>query len=99
MFVYQIDCIDIHFVVPIQYNLIQHNTIVPYMCSSFWQLGVESRDNSHAEKERNACKAEQIHRMTTIFTQMVLVCRKRSICKKLHIDRRQNYRKDFYVNY
>ena len=24
---------------------------------------------SHAEKERTACKAEQIHKMTTIFTQ------------------------------
>ena len=39
------------------------------MCSSFWQLGNESRDFSHAEKERIACKAEQIHKMTTIFTQ------------------------------
>ena len=37
------------------------------MCSSFWLLGVESRDFSHAEKERIACKAEQIHKMT-IFT-------------------------------
>ena len=32
-------------------------------------LTVESRDFSHAEKERTACKAEQIHIMTTIFTQ------------------------------
>ena len=38
------------------------------MSSSFWMLGVESRDFSHAEKERTACKAEQIHRMTIIFT-------------------------------
>ena len=39
------------------------------MSSSFWLLGVESRDFSHAEKERTACKAEQIHKMTTISTQ------------------------------
>ena len=42
---------------------------VIYMCSSFWLLGVESRDFSKAEKERTACKAEQIHKMTTIFSQ------------------------------
>ena len=39
------------------------------MSSSFWLLGIESRDFSHAKKERTACKAEQIHEMTTIFTQ------------------------------
>ena len=39
------------------------------MWSSFWLLGVESRDFSHAEKERTACKDEQIQKMTTIFTQ------------------------------
>ena len=39
------------------------------MCSSFWLLGVESRDFSQAEKERTARKAEQILKMTTIFTQ------------------------------
>ena len=37
---------------------------VLYMSSSFWLLGVESRDFSHAEKERTACKADQIHKMT-----------------------------------
>ena len=42
---------------------------VLYMSSSFWLLGVESRDFSQAEKERTACKAEQIHKITTIFTQ------------------------------
>ena len=36
-------------------------SIITYMCFSFWLLGVESRDFSHAEKERTACKAEQIH--------------------------------------
>ena len=36
---------------------------------SFWLLGDESRDFSHAEKERIACKAVQIQKMTTIFTQ------------------------------
>ena len=39
-----------------------------YMSFSFWLLGVESRDFSNAEKERTACKADQIHKMTT-FTQ------------------------------
>ena len=42
---------------------------VLYMLSSFWLLGVESRDFSQAEKERKACKAEPIHKMTIIFTQ------------------------------
>ena len=42
---------------------------VLYMSSSFWLLGVESRDFSQAENERTACKAEQIHKVTTIFTQ------------------------------
>ena len=45
-------------------------TMVVYMFSSFWQLGVKSHDFSHAEKERTACKAKQIHKMTTIFTQI-----------------------------
>ena len=39
------------------------------MSSSFWLLQVDSRDFSQAEKERNASKAEQIHKMTIIFTQ------------------------------
>ena len=39
------------------------------MSSSFWLFRVESRDFSQAEKERTACNAEQIHKMTTIFTQ------------------------------
>ena len=45
------------------------HTEVLYMSSSFWLLGVESRDFFQAEKERTACKPEQIHKMTTIFTQ------------------------------
>ena len=40
-----------------------------YMSSSFWLLEVESRDFSHAEKEITACKAEQIHKKTSILTQ------------------------------
>ena len=40
-----------------------------YMSSIFGLFEVESRDFYHAEKERTACKAEQIHIMTTIFTQ------------------------------
>ena len=43
-------------------------TWVLYMCSSFWLLEVESRDFSQAEKEKTASKAEQIHKMATIFT-------------------------------
>ena len=39
------------------------------MCSSFWLLGVESLDFSQAEKETTACKAVQIHKTTTFFTQ------------------------------
>ena len=42
-------------------------TKVVDMFSSFWLLRVESRDFSQAEKEKTACKAEQIHKMTTIF--------------------------------
>ena len=40
-----------------------------YMSSSFWLLRVESHDFSRAEKKSTACKAEQIHKMTIIFTQ------------------------------
>ena len=39
------------------------------MFFSFWLLEIESHDFSHAEKERTACKAEQIHKMIIIFTQ------------------------------
>ena len=39
------------------------------MSSSFWLLGVESRDFCHAEKEGTACKDEQSHKIKTIFTQ------------------------------
>ena len=39
------------------------------MSSSFKMLRVESRDFSQAEKERTACKTDQIHKMTTIFTE------------------------------
>ena len=49
---------------------------VLYMSSSFWLLGVESRDFSHAKKERTSCKAEQIHKMTIIFTQKGMCNRK-----------------------
>ena len=39
------------------------------LCSKKKILGVESCDFSQAEKEITACKAEQIHKMTLIFTQ------------------------------
>ena len=45
------------------------------MSSSFWLLGVESHDFTQADKERTACKAKQIHKMTTIFTQDDNLCR------------------------
>ena len=38
------------------------------MSSIFWLLGVKSQDFSQAKKEANACKAEQIHEITTFFT-------------------------------
>ena len=50
-----------------QFQQLQTSKVL-YMSSSFWLLGVESCDFSHAEKERTACKAEHIHKMTTIFT-------------------------------
>ena len=39
------------------------------MCSKKKILALESRDLSRAEKEITASKAEQIHKMTPIFTQ------------------------------
>ena len=42
------------------------------LCSKKKILEVELRDFSQAEKEITACKAEQIHRMTPIFTQNVI---------------------------
>ena len=39
------------------------------MSSSFWLFAVGSCDLSQAEKEITACKAEEIHKLTTIFTQ------------------------------
>ena len=44
--------------------------------SSFWLLRVESRDFSQAEEERVAWKSEQIHKMTTFFTQNGLLGRR-----------------------
>ena len=40
-----------------------------YISSSFWLLQVESHDISQAEKERTACRAEQIHKMSSSITQ------------------------------
>ena len=39
-----------------------------YMSSSFWLLGVESRDFSQADNERTVCKAEQIHKLFSLKT-------------------------------
>ena len=48
--------------------------MVLYMFSSFWLLGVQSLNFSQAEKERTVCKAEQIHKMTTIFNRTTKIC-------------------------
>ena len=39
------------------------------MSTSFWLLRVELHDYSQAHKQTTACKAEQIHKMSIIFTQ------------------------------
>ena len=39
------------------------------MFPSFCLQQVESLDFCQAEKEKTACKAEEIHKMTTIITQ------------------------------
>ena len=39
------------------------------LCSKMKILWVESRDFSQAEKDITTCKAKQIHKMTSIFTQ------------------------------
>jgi hypothetical protein len=43
--------------------------MVVCISSTFLQLAIGSRHLSLAEKEIAVCKAEQIHKMTTIFTQ------------------------------
>ena len=51
------------------------------MSSSFGLLALGSRDLSQDEKEITSCKAEQINKMTTIFTlnsPMVVVLRQNS---------------------
>ena len=45
------------------------SNLVHYIFYSLLLLGVESRDFSQGQKERTACNAEQIHKMTTIFTE------------------------------
>ena len=40
-----------------------------YMFFKFWLLANGSRDLSQAEKEITTCKADQIHKITTIFNQ------------------------------
>ena len=63
-------------------------TKMVYVFSSFWLLGVESRDFGHAEKERTACKAEQINKMTTIVIQNGLrlsFCEFDQFCKQLFL--------------
>jgi hypothetical protein len=42
---------------------------VHYIRGSLLLLRVESHAFSQVEKERTACKAEQVHKMTTIFDE------------------------------
>jgi hypothetical protein len=50
--------------------LLYYNSSVGLIfCSKKKILGVESCDFSPAEKAITACKAEQIHKMTPVFTQ------------------------------
>ena len=44
------------------------------MSFSFLQLAVGSRDLSQAEKEITLCKAEQIHKMTTVIEMNNNIC-------------------------
>ena len=58
------------------------------MSSSFWLLAVGSCDLSQAEKETTACKADQIHKMTTIFTQkdnLRPFCEFAELCKQFFV--------------
>ena len=41
-------------------------SLMLYMSFSFWLLGVESSDFSHAETETTVCNAKRIHKTTTI---------------------------------
>ena len=63
------------------------------MSSSCWLLEVESRD-FQAEKERSACKAEQIHKMTTIFTKngpSLSFCEFTQLCKQIFLSQLENH--------
>ena len=51
------------------HDLVFVSSLVLYKSFSLWLFGVEPHDFSHADKERTACKAEQIHKMTTTFTK------------------------------
>ena len=46
-----------------------HRKVSLYMSFGFWLFRVESLDLFQAERERIASNDEQIHKMTTIFTQ------------------------------
>ena len=50
-----------------------YTTEVVYMSSSFWLL-------DHAEEEITDFKAEQIHKMKTIFTQLSLLSKQSFLC-------------------
>ena len=62
------------------------------MTSSFWLLGVESRDFSEAEKERTACKTAKnlVDMQNTIFSHFC--CRYTVMCNELHFSWPQMFR-------
>ena len=62
-----------------------------YMSSSFWLLAVESCDLPQTKKDITASKAEQIHKMTPIFTQNGHFCEFAQCCKQLFFSQLEKY--------
>ena len=66
---------------------------VVYMSSCFLQLAVGSHDLSQAEKEITVCKADQIHKKTSILLKMTIspdyfelsFCKFAQLCKQLFL--------------
>ena len=65
------------------------------MSSSFWLLGIESRNFSFAEKERTANKDEHIHKVTTTFTQNGLSLSENS-CRFVNL---HSFRSSFFLSH
>ena len=67
----EISTVDLSYVVTVKYTVEMLQNFVAFseymnISSRFWPLAPQSRDLSQAEKEITACKADQIHKMTTI---------------------------------